>query len=200
MINHGHWEAYTPTEPPIGAPDNTIYWTDGSRDWYDFSRQHWNVVSGVDSSGTVKVSVVFGGLVSCVTTDVTRLMLPGKFQLFEMEEMDTIPKPGWYFNGDGFYSDRPYSSIEERRALLPNISARQLWLMALDIGITKSSILTSLETMEDKTEAERLRIELTEPPLNGYERLSPAVETLREMQGIPEAQFDDLWAWASQIK
>lgn len=83
---------------------------------------------------------------------------------------------------------------------LPKISARQLWLMAKEVNITKSSILASLDTLEDRDEADTLRIELTEPPLEGYDRFSPAVETLREMQGIPVEQFDDLWAWASQIK
>lgn len=89
---------------------------------------------------------------------------------------------------------------EARKEQLHNISARQLWLMAKEVGITKSSILASLDTLEDQDEADTLRIELTEPPLNGYERFSPAVETLRKMQGIPVEQFDDLWLWASQIK
>lgn len=57
-----------------------------------------------------------------------------------------------------------------------------------------------LNDIEDEEQAEILRIELTEPPLNGYERLSPAVETFRVMQGIPMEQFNDLWLWASQIK
>lgn len=89
---------------------------------------------------------------------------------------------------------------EARKARLHKISARQLWLMAKEINITKASILASLDTLEDQDEADTLRIELTEPPLEGYERFSPAVETLREMQGIPVEQFDDLWAWASEIK
>lgn len=83
---------------------------------------------------------------------------------------------------------------------LPNISGRQLWLAALSIGVRKDAVLASLNTIEDEEQAEILRIELTEPPLNGYERLSPAVETFRVMQGIPMEQFNDLWLWASQIK
>lgn len=93
-----------------------------------------------------------------------------------------------------------FRNVEARRVRLPKISARQLWLMAKEVNITKSSILASLDTLEDRDEADTLRIELTEPPLEGYDRFSPAVETLREMQGIPVEQFDDLWAWASQIK
>ncbi|AAL42200.1 hypothetical protein F3P66_08385 [Agrobacterium fabrum] len=83
---------------------------------------------------------------------------------------------------------------------LPNISGRQLWLAALSIGVRKDAVLSSLNDIEDEEQAEILRIELTEPPLNGYERLSPAVETFRVMQGIPMEQFNDLWLWASQIK
>lgn len=93
-----------------------------------------------------------------------------------------------------------FRTAQARRSRLPNISARQLWLMAKEVSITKASILASLDMMEDRDEAETLRIELTEPPLEGYDRFSPAVETLREMQGIPEEQFDDLWAWAFKIK
>lgn len=93
-----------------------------------------------------------------------------------------------------------FRQTQARRARLPNISARQLWLMAKEVNITKAAVLASLDTMADQDEAETLRIELTEPPLEGYDRFSPAVETLREMQGIPVEQFDDLWAWASQIK
>jgi len=102
MINHGIWETYIPQEAPLGAPNNAIYWTDGSRDWYEFSRQQWNVIAGVDTTGTTKVAII-DGLVSCVADDVTRLALFGKFLLLELEEGEDIPELGSTY-ADGVFA------------------------------------------------------------------------------------------------
>lgn len=90
-----------------------------------------------------------------------------------------------------------FRAKEARAERLPNLSPRQLWLMALDIGIAKDSLLAQLDAWPDQQEAAALRIELTEPPQYGYERDSPAVEFFREMEGLESEHFDDLWAWAS---
>lgn len=109
------------------------------------------------------------------------------------------PLPPVLADLEKYYSDElaAYRADITRKERLPNLSPRQLWLMALDVGITKEAILASLDTLEDQREAAALRIELTEPPMNGYERFSPTVEALRTLNGIPEGQFDDLWAWAA---
>lgn len=85
---------------------------------------------------------------------------------------------------------------ERIRSEFPNLSARQVWLMALDINITKQSIIDMVNAEFEPDEAARVMIEITEPPLNGYERFSPVVETIRIMNEIPEDQFNDLWKWA----
>lgn len=90
-----------------------------------------------------------------------------------------------------------FKAATARADRLPNLSPRQLWLMALDIGISKESLLAHLDEWPDQQEAAALRIELTEPPQYGYERDSPAVEFFREMEGLEPDHFDDLWAWAS---
>ncbi len=201
MVNHGTWVHYEPEQRPLGVPANALFWQRKSdkADWYEWSRSRWSIEAGEDGSNITKV-VVFEGRVICVDRDATRLSIPPSFTLYELTPSEAVPSPGWYLYGSVFTSERQYSSPAEERAALPNISARQLWLMALEIEVTKASVLASLDTMEDRGEAERLRIELTEPPLDGYERLSPAVEKFRVMQGLSEERFDELWKRASQIK
>lgn len=93
---------------------------------------------------------------------------------------------------------------QHRLETIPAISARQLWLMARQVGITKAQVLAELEYKDDDAEDVRehkdvLYIELTEPPLSGYLRDSPAAEDFREYMGITSEQFDDMWLMASRI-
>lgn len=100
---------------------------------------------------------------------------------------------------DGAIVPAPAPTAEEIRANLPDISPRQLWLMALDIGITKESVLAAIDAMGDTIEAKRLRIEIAEPPVTGYKRNHHAVEVLRQMLGIPLETFDTHWQEASTL-
>lgn len=195
IVNFGHFK--------LTSTGGIMFFSnEDGQDWYDLRRG----LTTWDEQGNF-LTAIYGAWamvdpatlkITNVESDPSRLVPNDKIVLGIDADADDIAE-GMLFS-NGAIIPAPAPTAEERRAALPDISARQLWLMALDIGITKASVLASLETMEDKIEAERLRIELTEPPLNGYERLSPAVETLRELQGIPLEQFDDLWAWASQIK
>lgn len=106
-----------------------------------------------------------------------------------VEELDNLQLKYW----DDILALR---EDERMKAEFPNLSARQVWLMALDIGITKQSVIDMVSEQFDPIEAARIVIEITEPPLAGYERFSPVVETIRIMNDIPEDQFNDLWKWA----
>lgn len=91
-----------------------------------------------------------------------------------------------------------------RMETLRPISPRQLWLMARQVGITKAQVLATLEPAEGDTDEvlehkEVLYIELTEPPLAGFLRDSPAAEDFREYMGLPPEQFDDMWRMAQEI-
>lgn len=95
-------------------------------------------------------------------------------------------------------------ALDERMETYRPISARQLWLMARQVGITKAQVLATLEPAEGDTDdvlekKEVLYIELTEPPLAGFLRDSPAAEDFREYMGLPPEQFDDLWRMAQEI-
>ncbi len=195
IVNFGHFKL-------TSTSGIQFFTNEDGHDWYETRRglttwdEQGNFLTAIYGAWAMVDPVTLK--VTNVESDPSRLVPNDKIVLGIDADVDDIAE-GMLFS-NGAIIPAPAPTAEERRAALPDISARQLWLMALDIGITKASILASLETIEDKIKAERLRIEITEPPLNGYERLSTAVETLREMQGIPVEQFDELWARASQIK
>ncbi|WP_216330667.1 hypothetical protein [Rhizobium sp. X9] len=96
MKNHGTWSYYTPAEYPPGWPENAIYWkreADGE-DWYQWTRENWNVENGVDSSGTMKIIVV-NNVATMKSLDVTGLAGPSPFDLYELEPGDTVPQLLW---------------------------------------------------------------------------------------------------------
>ncbi|AYM57326.1 hypothetical protein [Agrobacterium fabrum] len=101
MIDHGKWIKYIPTTLPQYAPPNAVYWQRGTDDWYIWSRARWNIVQGVDNSGTTKV-VVSDERVIAVETDATYLSLPFEYILYELENGEPVPKPGWIFSDGSF--------------------------------------------------------------------------------------------------
>ena len=84
-----------------------------------------------------------------------------------------------------------------RAAQLVPLSPRQLWLAAARIGITKDQVLALVDAMEDAEAAADLRIEISEA--THFERAHAAMSDLAQLLGIPQAQFDDLWIWASEL-
>lgn len=195
IVNFGHFK--------LTSTSGIMFFSnEDGQDWYEIRRgltawdEQGNFLTAIYGAWAMVDPVTFK--ITNVESDPSRLVPNDKIVLGIDADADDISE-GMVFS-NGAIIPAPAPTAEELRAALPDISPRQLWLMALDIGITKASVLTALETLEDKMEAERLRIELTEPPLDGYSRLSPAVEKFRELQGIPEDRFDELWVKASQIK
>ncbi len=189
MINHGIWETYIPQEAPLGAPNNAIYWTDGSRDWYEFSRENWSVVAGVDASGTTKVSI-FNGFVSCVATDVTRMALFGKFLLLELEEGEDTPELGWKFEGGQFVKP---TSPEPDASTIP-ITRRQLRLTLVRHGIPLASIEAAISAMPDGLPKEEAQIEWADA--STFNRTHPTLLLIASALGLTEAKIDAMWAEA----
>lgn len=89
--------------------------------------------------------------------------------------------------------------VDKSAPVYLNISARQLWLAALDIDLTKAQVLAKIDTVEDAKLRARLQIEVTEPPLDGYVRESDAVEQLRALMAIEVDAFNKLWLDASKL-
>ena len=104
MINHGDWIRYEPTPLPEGWV-TAMYWKriNDDVDWYQWTRENWNVQGGADTTGTMKVLVVDGVAVS-KAMDVTMLGGPGTFTLFELEANDPVPQLGWQLVEGSFVS------------------------------------------------------------------------------------------------
>ncbi len=81
--------------------------------------------------------------------------------------------------------------------VLPPLTPRQLWIAALQAGVTKASVLEAIEAVEDPEEREYMRIEINEA--NAYSRHHPAVEKLAQMMAMPNSQIDALWVWAATL-
>lgn len=80
---------------------------------------------------------------------------------------------------------------------MPALTPRQLWLAALQAGVTKASVLQAIESLQDPEEREYLRIEIQEA--TSFVRSHPAVDMLIGMIGMPKEQIDALWLWAANL-
>jgi hypothetical protein len=80
---------------------------------------------------------------------------------------------------------------------MTSLTARQFWLAASRINITKADVLALVDAMEDKDAADDLRIEVTETA--SFSRTNPAVDELASLLGITSEQLDSLWVWAAQF-
>jgi hypothetical protein len=190
IVNFGHFTSYS-------QGDGILYFkNEDGQDWYDlrFGLTTW------DDKGTF-IDAVYGAWAMvdpstmCVTNvefDPSRLMPGDRIVLGIDAEWTTIGK-------GQLYEDGVLKAVPPAPVVFPNISGRQLWLAAREIDIKKADVLALVEAMPDEAEADRLMIELTEPPLSGYERTSPAFTTLAAMMNIPESQFDALWLHAATL-
>ncbi len=183
----GKWEQYVPKVFPEHAPANALYWTDGTVDWYVFSRA---------LPKDTQYVAVMGGRVVSAGNDATFMSLPPEFEFIRTDAEVSL---GHFYIGGVFYDTDPNA-----KDILRPISPRQLWLMARQVGITKAQVLATLEPAEGDTEdvlehKEVLYIELTEPPLAGFLRDSPAAEDFRQYMGLSSEQFDDMWRMAQEI-
>ncbi len=108
MKNRGEWAVYTPSEIPVGIPENALFWRrlSDDADFYQWSRTFYEIDQGVDATGTIK-AVVADGYVCCVSHDVSMLSLPLSFSLFEIEEGEDAPALGWVLDGDVFRQPTP---------------------------------------------------------------------------------------------
>lgn len=87
-------------------------------------------------------------------------------------------------------------TIEEVRARMPILTARQFWLAAASINVSKDLVvgLVDASTLPDKLE---MKIEIVESP--NFERSNPYIDLLAELLEISPTELDDLWVWAGNI-
>lgn len=87
--------------------------------------------------------------------------------------------------------------VNTKAVVFPDLTPRQLWLAALQIGVTKAQVLELVAGLEDPLEAASLTIELTEATT--FRRDHPAVASIAALLAIPAEQLDDLWIWAASV-
>lgn len=79
----------------------------------------------------------------------------------------------------------------------PDLSARQFWLAASRIGVTKGQVVSLVEAMTDQEAAADLLIEVNES--STFSRSSLTISDLSGLLNIASNEIDDLWLWAAQL-
>lgn len=86
---------------------------------------------------------------------------------------------------------------ERRRAAIPDLSSRQFWLTALELGVTKAGLLDKAREDYEGADLENMLILIGES--STFSRHNPIVESLSAELGIPADNLDSLWTWAATI-
>lgn len=86
---------------------------------------------------------------------------------------------------------------ERRRAAIPDLSSRQFWLTALELGVTKAGLLEKAREDYEGDDLENMLILIGES--STFSRHNPVVESLSAELGIPADNLDALWTWAATI-
>lgn len=135
-----------------------------------------------------------------VEYDPSRLVPSDRIVLGIDSDLDHIKEGMIYSNGQIIEKPVVEPTPLEKRLAMPKISPRQLWLMALRIGIREEDVVQKInESTLPDDDKEFLIIEIRKSPLGGYERMSGAVEDLRKMMSISSLEFDSLWMFASTL-
>ena len=76
----------------------------------------------------------------------------------------------------------------------PPLPRAAFWLAALEVGVTKSGVLSHVATNSDPAFREQARIMIEES--TQYRRDDPLIDFLSAAEGITSEQLDVLWNWA----
>ncbi|AYD01747.1 hypothetical protein [Neorhizobium sp. NCHU2750] len=91
----------------------------------------------------------------------------------------------------------PVYTPEQRRSMMPALSARQFWMAAANIDIDKDVIIDAIKAeMPDSVDRKMMIAELES---GSFERLNPTIIDVMQLMEIPAEQVDDLWVWATGI-
>lgn len=123
------------------------------------------------------------------------------YEIQEVENAD-MPPDGLIPTGDrhvGIVNGKPkwiegYKSAYDE---LPELTHRQFWLAAWDVGITKQSV--TAKVLSNYPEGERERIAMEVELTTSFSRNHPLVDELCVMSGLSPVELDALWIWAASI-
>lgn len=91
----------------------------------------------------------------------------------------------------------PQPAPEQAAPPLPSLTARQLRLGLLGLGVTGAQVEAQIEAIEDSTEREAALIEWRYSTV--YERDHPLIDMVGALLGLTEAQIDAAWSQAATL-
>ncbi|MNV78955.1 hypothetical protein D3C71_1724800 [compost metagenome] len=91
----------------------------------------------------------------------------------------------------------PVYTIEETRAMMPSLTARQFWMAAANIDIDKDVIIAAIKADVPDTIDRKMMI--AELESGSFERTNVTIVEVMDLMDIPAYQADDLWIWAAQL-
>lgn len=101
------------------------------------------------------------------------------------------------------YLPEPELTVEEKRALMPDLPARQFWQAALSVSITEDNLIAAISDpssssyIADPVSSQEAIIDIRKA--TSFSRNYPTLNDLATAQGIPAEQLDALWMWATTI-
>lgn len=81
--------------------------------------------------------------------------------------------------------------------LVEVLSARQFWLAAYDVGVTREILFEHARSSFPAEEAGRMILEIE--VATQFSRSYPLVDELADLVGLSSQELDALWRWASTI-
>ena len=91
----------------------------------------------------------------------------------------------------------PVYTIEEIRAMMPDLTARQFWMAAAMINIDKDVIIAAIKA--DVPDGVDRKMMIAELESGSFERTNITIVEVMGLMNIPAYQVDDLWLWAAQL-
>ena len=132
--------------------------------------------------------------------DPSAVIPPDAVEITDEQWMACLTNPrGWKWENGGLvkYTPPPPAPV------FPQLSARQFWQAALVIGVREENLVTDIANKDspfyiaDEEERESVLIDITKA--TSFTRDFPLLKKMAEVNKIPDAQLDTLWAWAATI-
>ncbi|MDX3929089.1 MAG: hypothetical protein QHC90_25225 [Shinella sp.] len=102
----------------------------------------------------------------------------------------------WLTDNEGSYTIEPYvpPTLEQIRASMPSLTARQLRLGLLANGYAPSQVADAIATMPDGEDREKAQIEWEYATT--FDRTHPFIASVAVIIGLTDEQIDDMWVQA----
>lgn len=111
-----------------------------------------------------------------------------------MVEVDSAPPDGGA-SGYDFGANAWVPSVTQE--VYPNLTARQLRLMLLNVGITPAMVAAEIAAIADETD--RAAAEIEWEYASSYERTHPLIDQMAAAFSLPPEQVDTLWIAAADL-